>query len=468
MAVPLFISPQNLDEAGFAAGLRAMRLDGAGRGPKPQQVELAGVLGAGARFNGILLPRRSSKTTTLFVWALGRCLTMDGRRIAYTAATSGKAARDRFVKDIVPAIERSGLSGFSIKRAAGLERVEFSNGSLFQVLAPNGAELRGQAFDDVIIDEAGEATPQDGHDLLAAALPTMDTTPDGQLVLAGTAGEGRDGNLLWDQLVRGREGVGGILEYATGDLDIGARETWEQVSALLLQAHPGVGTLTTLEAVKGNWDRMPAAQFAREYLGIWGTAGMASNLFDLGAWGASALDVNRLPSPPERFALAMSAAPGQQAAAIVAAWRENGNAHLLLIDHRQGTRWLADAANRLALRYRIPIVHDNFGVVLVEADKMSRMKPRGQLAPTTIQQTTTAAAKLVEEVADGVVRHYDQEPLNAAVNLAQRRKVGDKAFAFGRSDIMDDISPVEAAALALHAYDAMPVRERIRVLRPTA
>ena len=97
----------------------------------------------------------------------------------------------------------------------------------------------------------------------------------GMLILAGTAGKYRTGNLLWDALEIGRAGHGGILEYALpDDVDVSLFREWDTTVPLLEQAHPGIGTLTDLTRLRRNWEMMKAStdpgHFAAEYGGVWG------------------------------------------------------------------------------------------------------------------------------------------------------------------------------------------------------
>lgn len=477
MAEPAFKSLEALDSRAFGLGARAMRLERAGRTVKPQQLEVAGVLGAGHRFNAITMPRRSTKSTSLFAWELGRCLSIPEHRGAWVFGTSGKAARQWFGREAMPQLDRSAAVGefalrWRIFRAAGMERVEFDNGSVLAVLGPNGDEFRGSEFTDIVIDEAQELDAETGDDILSAVLPTMDTNPNAMLVLAGTAGQRREGNVLWAQLERGRRGEGGILEYAVPQtLAVEDFADWEQVAPLLLQHHPGLASgMTTLEILQSNFERIrDKSRFAAEYLGLWGSEGSSMGVFDVAAWNASALQVATLPTPPARFALAFAASPNQNSGAIVAAWRDpEGRGHLLLIDHRAGTRWISDRGTELALRYRAPLHYDDFGVNLIETTKMARRRPKPLLAPQNTKQTSTAAAQLVEEVRDQNIRHYDQGPLTAAILLARRRQIGAKAYAYGRAGSDDDIAAAEAASIALYAFDQMMQRRPVEVLRPTA
>lgn len=472
MATPAHISRTALDMDRFQVGVDALRIERNGQQLAPQQLELAGVLDAGERFNGVQMPRRSTKTTTLFAWILARCIADPEIRCAYTAATTGKAARDRFRMDLLPHFQRMASQlpvGSQVFTAAGMERIQFDNGSSLQILAPVGDDFRGTAFDVIVIDEGQDADVNTSDDLTAAILPTMDTKPDAQLIVAGTAGLQRNGNMLWHQLERGRAGDGGILEYSAGDLTVDQYAEWEQVAPLLEKHHPGVGTLTRLDLLRPNFERMAdKSRFAGEYLGVWGNEGSSVGVFDPAAWEGCSVDSVLLPSPPERFALAFACSPNQGSAAIVAAWREDDTGHLLLIDHRPGTTWLSGRVAELSQRYKMPVAFDDFGVNLVEVEKMKRKRPLPKLAPQNTKESSTAAAKLVEEVRDGSVRHYDQAPLTASILLARRRAIGAKAYAYGRGDIADDIAAAEAASIALRYYDTMPAKTSTRVLRPTA
>jgi hypothetical protein len=189
---------------GVPSGATALGLIGRRNELHPQQLLLADVLSSGQRFTGVLMPRRSTKTTTILAWMIGRCLTREDFLCAYGVMTSQKKARDRFLKDVVPVLERvypdPNTRPFKIVRANGQERLTFANGSILQILGPSGDDYRSDAFDVIVLDESGEAEPELGEEVLAAALPTQDTRPGAMLAVAGTAAKYRDGNLLWDEL----------------------------------------------------------------------------------------------------------------------------------------------------------------------------------------------------------------------------------------------------------------------------
>jgi hypothetical protein len=128
---------------------------------------------------------------------------------------------------------------------------------------------------------------------------------------------------------------------------------------------------------------------------------------------------------------------------------------------------MAEEAAELARKYRLPIVHDNFGSVLVVVEELHQRTPRPRFDPQTTRDTTTAAGKFVEAVESGRLAHYAQDALTDAALSARKRTIGPKAWSFGRRDIEDDICALEAASLALRVYDETPAHVPIRILRPT-
>ncbi|WP_123944022.1 MULTISPECIES: hypothetical protein [unclassified Frondihabitans] len=392
--------------------------------------------------------------------------------VAYTACTSGGKARDRFRKDIVPVLEKvypdPDSRPFKIRKAGGSERIEFDNGSIFQVLPPMGESYRGDSFDLVILDEAGEATAAMTEDLLGAILPTTDTREDAQIIVAGTAAPFRDGNLLWDTLKDGRDGKAStaIIEYAAPDsTNMDDLEDWDLVVPLVLAAHPGIGTLTTLEKMQANYEKITPAQFAAEYLSIFGNSGAATGLINSQLWTLAG-DDGALPSVPDTFGLAMSVHPDGLGASLAAAWRVDGVAHVGLLWHSTRPAGLVARALAVAREHRVAIVHDGqASATTVEADILARERPRPRMAPQLWGPVSTAASLFVKELDAMNMRHYSQPAFDEAVRVAVKRGTAtSNKWGFGRprKDPSADITPLEAAALALYYYDEAKPRPKLK------
>jgi hypothetical protein len=445
----------------FMVGARSLGLDTPQKRIPPQTLVIADALNATgadglARFStvAVCVPRRASKTTSIFASLLGRCFERPGYEVAYSAQT-GMKARDRFMLDVVRPLERTfpddGTRPFKINRGRGSEQVIWDNGSRFVVLAPIADNFRGDAFDAVVLDEAQVHDPEASEDLLGAILPTFDTRPGAQLIVAGTTGEHRSG-MLWATLEDGRRGRAdtGVVEYGAGDSvteeEHGDPEVWQR-------SHPGIGNLTPLTVIRRNFEKLPRAQFLREYLGVW-PAGGAGRFLNPQRWAESAIP-GELPAPPDHFSVAFQVHPDGLSASIVAAWRDSqGNAHIGILDHRPGTEWLAPAALSIARKHRTPLVHDTYGGPNnVQVEALQRARPRPRFEPQTMADVKTAAALLVKELDDGKLRHYAQDEMDEAARLAVKRRIGN-GWGLGRgTDADEDITPLEAAALALRAYD---------------
>jgi hypothetical protein len=226
-------------------------------------------------------------------------------------------------------------------------------------------------------------------------------------------------------------------------------------------AHPGIGTLTTLAAVERNFNAMSPEAFSREYLSIW-PAGGSAGFISSALWDAGRLS-GALPEPPSSFGLAFAVDWTQSSAAICAAWRVDGVAHVLVLDHRPGAEWVAERVGELARKYRTDVAYDMHAINQVVAEQMLRMRPRPRMAPQTYQQAQTAAALFMREIETGKLRHHDQDRMNAAAEVVTKRgaKVGNR-WSFGKKDPSHDISTIEAASLALRLFDEKGGRARLK------
>jgi hypothetical protein len=274
------------------------------------------------------------------------------------------------------------------------------------------------------------------------------------VIVMGTAGEYRAGNLLWDAL---HDPDASVVDHSGGDfIDVERLSDWGYASTMLEMHHVGLRSgLTTHARLKRNWSLLTPERFAREYLGVWGTAGGEGGEFTADQWAALYLP-GELPDPPRRFALGVAAS--DDAAAIVAAWRENdGSARLLLIDSRASRTWLPGAARDLARRYRVPVVLDpRASQTLADVkQRLEQLRPAPRLAVQDYEDVGAAHERIVREIDEGNVRHWGQQPLTDAFLAVRRQQMGAK-WKFGRITEGADITPAQAATLALRYFDAQP------------
>jgi phage terminase large subunit-like protein len=468
----------NADEwaAEFAAGAALL-----GFTPTPQQWLIASALNAHHpdgrpihRNTVVEVPRRAGKTTAVLAVALGRCSSRPNYVVLFTAQ-SGTKARDRFLdmaRTLTRRFPNEWERGFRILKGAGHMVLEFTNGSLFQVVPPKGESFRGDAGDLILLDEAQEHDPVESADLKAGYAATMDTRPQAQLVVAGTTGKHRSG-LFWDMLERGRAGKVGIVEFAVPDhvtaadlLTDGAKD-WAKARPLVEASHPGIGTLTDLETMQERFEDLPLPQFCAEYLGMW-PEDYSRSAIDQKAWRACALPA--FVPKPERFALAYDVAPDGSSAAIAAAWRdEEERPHIEVIVHRPGSDWLADSLLDLSRRLRVVIGHDTIGAALVESETLRRKRPAPRLKPMAYKDVGAAHATFEKALNTRQLRHFDDPGLNAAVASVVKRPLTENAWAWNRRATGADITPLVACTIALRTFDTAVATQGAggnRMIRP--
>lgn len=479
----------------FVTGARLLRLDklvragDGGHGPTPIQLAIADMLNAGYFLNGILEPRRTTKTTSIQCVILGRCTHRDDYQVGWTLATTGAKASERFRKDIVAHVERvypdPKSRPFTVNVGKGTEHIAWPNGSFLNVYAPGGDGFRSGGFDIGWVDEGGEAEPDLSEDLTIAVLPTMDTKPGAQFIVSGTAAKYRGGNLLWDTL---NDPTAGVIRHAIPETtDPEELESWEpeedhprgRVRELVEAAHPGVGWTTPLASVKRNFEKFPREKFLAEYLGVFGAEGSNVGLIPAPHWERS-FGPGDLPAPPKLFTMALAIHPDGLWASIGVAWRydEADSNDLVaaalklagqgepavervgvgLLWHQQGVQGLNAKLLKFARKYKVPIIYDQLSQAAgVEAEALARATPRPTLQPATTVDVRRSATKLLKVLDDDTLRHWHQEKLDNAVGIAIKRAIGAAGgFGFGRpkGEYGADITPVEAISLAVHFLDS--------------
>ncbi|WP_417561863.1 hypothetical protein [Microbacterium sp.] len=476
--------------AEFIEGSRLLRLDhkvragDGGRGPTPVQLLVADVLNAGRFMNAIFEPRRTTKTTSVQAVLLGRCTVRDDYQVGWTMLTTGAKASERFRKDIVAPIERlypnPKTRPMTVNVGKGTEHLAFPNGSYLNVYTPNGDGFRSGGFDAAFADEGGEADVDLSLDISLAVLPTMDTKIGAQFIVAGTGGRVRAGNLLWDTL---QDPAANVLWHGIPETtDPAELEAWEpdeqhpraRMREHIELVHPGVGYTTPLDAVKRNFDKMPREQFLREYGGQFGTEGASDVLIPPAWWERAARD-DQPTSPPRDAVAALKVHHNGTCASLALAWEvddtdlvsaaleldglvDPARRRVIWLMHWQtGTDQLANTVlTHLRRRPHVPLVYDAFGHTEAIALQLKKARPRPLLIEARRNDIPVSTVKLLQGLEANTVIHYRQPEMDRAAAVAVKRAFGNYGtFRFGppARDPDADVTPLEAAALALHHLD---------------
>jgi hypothetical protein len=407
----------------------------------------------------ILMPRRATKTTSIWTVILGLCHTLPGFRVVTTAQT-GVIASQR-MREIMGYLEVAGFEdhGGKLYWAGGRERITFPNGSVIWSVKPKSAAFRSEAADIEFFDESGELDPEMSEDLQGGALPLLDTRPMGQVIIAGTPSKSREG-LLWNALEEGRNGKPGcgILEYSISDEDdlvLIDEEGKSYVNEpVLRQCHPGIGTLTTYNKIAGRLEKMGREMFEREYGCRFPFTSHMTAISKM-QWEKLAKEKQKA---PERLALGYDVAPDDSFSCLTAAWRdEDGRPHIAVVKYGPGSGWLPDAIRAAAAKFGNALVgHDIIGANQAVAEALNRSRPGPRLQHKNMKEMMSAAQILTQEINKNRLVHFSQPSLNKAVDGASWRTVNNSGRLFARKASGFDVSPLVSASVALHTYDSLP------------
>lgn len=401
----------------------------------------------------IQIPRRATKTTSIQCTLLGRCENRPGYKVIQTAQDGTRASA--VFMDMVRTMEMQqpdeAQRNWVVFKSTGREYLQWSNGARWWVAPPKASSFRGLAADVLFFDESGELDPSESEDLMAGALPVMDTRIDGQVIKAGTPGLVRAG-IFWSSLAAARDRITelGILEYAAQD--------WEVVTALQaadprlwFRVHPGLAAgLTSLKTIRKRFATMGLAEFIREYLCVW-PPDTTRTALDLDKWASTGCQPIAGPPAGCPWALGYDVAIGGVAAAIAVAWFDHaGEPHVQLMAHAPRSAWAVEELARAQVKHPgVDIGYDNIGDNIATAQALGR-KPRfnkNRLRSLQLREVAAATALIAQHTDAETMHHAISRAIdNAVAGAIWREAAGSRLF--GRQH-GKDISALLACTHAL-------------------
>ena len=455
--------PDNVDiaEAHLGATMLGMPLT-------PQGCQVAGLLQALDSFGfplyddaTIQIPRRATKTTSIQATLLGRCETRPGYKVIQTAQDGTRASA--VFMDMVRTLEQvepdEGKRNWVVFKSTGREYLQWANGSRWWVAPPKASSFRGLAADVLFFDESGELDPAESGDLMAGALPVMDTRPHGQVIKAGTPGLVRAGN-FWESLeaARARPDELGILEYCAEDHEV-ITALQAADPRLWYRVHPGLACgLASLKTIRKRFATMSLAEFIREYLCVWPPDNTRTAL-DLTKWENTGCSPIAGPPPGTRWGLGYDVAIGGSAAAIAAAWfDDDGQPHVQLMAHAPRSVWAEQELARAQRHHpEVQIGYDNIGDNIAIAQALGRRKSFNskRLRALQLREVAAATAVVSTHTEAGTISHAISRAVDNAVGSAVWRESGGSRL-FGRKqgrDISALLACVHALAVAATLKD---------------
>ena len=389
----------------------------------------------------ICAPRQSGKGCLIEARALAGVMLFGEKTVAVSAheARTTRLSFER-VLNYLESFDDLRRRVRSVQRWVGREQIRFADGSLLVFPARSRGALRGYTIDSLLLDEAQYLTDAQ----FEAVLPTLSARPRTQTWHLGTVpthlGDGEVfGRLRAAALDDTGDGRLCYLEWsADPGCDLDDREAWAQ-------ANPALGRRISVDAVAAERRELSAEGFARERLGLW-PVDRQTHVVPLEQWAALAAEGPPDGTPPT--ALAVDASP-DRTMTVGAAWLlDEDLVHVELVaaeyvaDPINALQWVVDRAGR-----RVPVVIDGASpaATLIPALAMAKVKT----IVTGARDMGRACGGLVDDVMAARLAHSDQAQLNAAVQGACRRPIGDAGmFGWDRRDGSVFVSPLCAVTLA--------------------
>jgi hypothetical protein len=396
----------------------------------------------------IIACRQNLKTFVLRLSVLGDLYLFDADLVIWTAHLF-PTAMEAF-RDIKQSIETHPFLSRRVKKiteANGEEGIELMSGQrlLFKARSKTGG--RGLTGDVVVLDEAFALSGSE----MGSLLPTLSARPNPQVRYGSSAG------LVGSQVLRGvrnrgRAGGDPSLAYVEWcapvtacrsercEHQIGTRGCALDDEDLWQRANPALGKRLAVERIRAERRAMPPEEFVRERLGWWDepASSQAAGL-PLEAW-AGCLVEGALPA--STAALAVDVTPDFSWSSIA---RADDDGVIEIVARRRGTAWVREELSELVGSSRVTTVVDFGGPASVLKDDLEDLGV--PLLVLSGKEVAQACAAFVDAVVRHAVTHRGQPELDAAVEGASRRPLGD-AWAWSRKSSAVDISPLVAVTFA--------------------
>jgi phage terminase large subunit-like protein len=397
---------------------------------------------------GLILPRQNGKGAVIEARQLAAMFLTRDETIIYSAHQFKTAkAMYRRIRDLckqTPDLDK--LVKGRYRQSNEETGIELDWGRM-QFFARSNGSGRGFTGDTMFFDEAFNL---DGE-LLADMLPTLAAVPNAQVWYVSSAGMQASEALakIRDRGITGEDRLAYFEWSAEEDADLDDINVW-------YQSNPAMGIRLDPDFVRSvERPNMGDEQFARERLGIWHDPRKGS-VFTPEQWSTIADGGSAISGPTT---LSVDVTPDRGLASIGASgYRADGLAHIEYVDNRPGVHWVIERVKEIHSRNEVnAIVVDAGGAAGSLIPELLEVGP--EVIVTTTRDVTQACGAFFDAVVASKVRHISQPALNAAIDAARKRNVGD-AWAWTRRDVLTDISPLVACTLALYGAARKPTKQR--------
>jgi hypothetical protein len=351
-----------------------------------------------------------------------------------------------------------------IRYASGEQGIELKNGARLKFMARSGGSGRGFAgASTVYLDEAMFLQSA----MLGAALPTMSTHWNPQIVYAASAGFSTSSHLhaLRRRALSGCGGrlayvehtgesvrlVGGVVESNRDAIDLADRSLWQA-------ANPTLGDRISWEFVESEFRSLPASEFARERVGVWEPelATAVDRVIPEDVWLSNVDESPGDAVRPEAFGVHVSH-DGRTAAIGFAAALPDGRRHVGVMEHRPnaGVGWLPAVLEEIRRQApSAPVAvnpRSDAGQLLIDLERVCG----SVLVTVSAPDWAAACGAFTADVLEHRVRVRRQRSLEDALSIAGRRSLSGGWV--WDAPLGGDLSPLVAVTLAHYAHRSAKV-----------
>jgi hypothetical protein len=394
------------------------------------------------------IPRQVGKTYLIGAIIFALCLAEPGTLVLWTAHRY-PTANETF-QSMKTMVEQPKLRPHivSATNPGGNGVIRFRNGSRILFGAREKGFGRGFQRVAIVVYDEGQILTQAALDDM---VPATNTHPNPLVFFIGTPPKPSDPSDVFlnmrHEALSGESGDYLYIEFSADEnADPGDREQWAK-------ANPSFPHRTSARAMLRMKRLLGAESFVREGLGIWDRLG-GLGVFATGSWARCFIgyeaDGETVREPVgEPLALGVAADLDQTRLSLGAVGGNDGKHHLgSVLRMRADTEVEAFAAEvrRIQVERDVPVAVDrkgpaSFVIPALEAAGVAMTFP-------SLDEFVQACSDVRAAVEQGSVTHGNYDDLNAAVDAAGWRKVGDRR-AFARKN--GDISALEAVTLAFWA-----------------
>jgi hypothetical protein len=351
-------------------------------------------------------------------------------------------------------------------RRAGEVGVKWHHHSSFYTFPPKRDALHSKQGDDVFVDEAWAHNAQVGADLRQAIRPTMATRRGSRLFVVSTMGD--DSSTYFDDYVAlGRASLGdpysrvAFIDYGIGDDD--DPNDLDVIAA----HHPAYGYTLDRQSLADAYTefmadpKLGASGWARAYGNRPTRSRVAAIPFE--RWVAAGRPTQ---TRPDRAGIALDASPDGLRASLTAGWRgvladpnrEPSPAQFVEVLHTGApNRELPQIIAQVCNAQRVPLTVDRGSMGALEiVDAVAKLPNAPEVRWLNLAEYPAACGMFERGILDDTLHHFNDPDLDAAVQVATKRDLGDGGFGWSRKGSADNITELVSATVALKGYDLLP------------